>query len=323
MSKTSKPRRGSLQFVPRKRAKRIYPKLKVKPIANKIFGGFAGYKVGMLSVKMIENRKGSVNYGKEVVVPATLIEVPDLFVFGVRVYEPLPYGYKAVGEVWNFDPIKKYLSRKITLPKGKYEKSIDDLSIMENHHVRALISTQPWKAGIRKKTPEVFEVPLYGSIDDVISFVKDNLGKEISVDSVFKAGDFIDVSSVTKGKGFQGSVKRFGVKLQKRGKTDKVARRVGTLGPWHPARTSWRVPQHGQLGFHTRTEYNKMIIEVGDSPERVNKSSGWEHYGVVRSKYIILKGSVPGPAKRLIMMRHAIRPVDGKYDEIQVEKLLW
>ncbi len=322
MSKTSKPRRGSLQFAPRKRARRIYPKLKVKPVhKEKVFNGFAGYKVGMLSVKMIENKKGSVNYGKEVVVPATILEVPDLFIFGVRAYEPLAYGYRCVGEVWSYKPVERYLSRKIKLPK-KYSKTIDDLKLDESYHIRALVCTQPWKAGINKKTPEIFEVPLYGNFDDILSFIKENLGKEYSIDNVFTAGDFIDVSAVTKGKGFQGSVKRFGVKIQKRGKTDKVARRVGTLGPWHPAKTSWRVPQHGQMGFHTRTEYNKMILEIGSDTERVNKPSGWMHYGVIRSKYVILKGSVPGAIKRLVMMRPAVRHVKGDYDRVEIEKLL-
>jgi len=43
---------------------------------------------------------------------------------------------------------------------------------------------------------------------------------------------------------------------------------------------------------------------------------------VIKSKYIIVKGSVPGAIKRLVMMRPAIRPVDGKYDEVQIENLL-
>ncbi len=324
MTNTSKPRRGSLQFSPRKRARRIYPKLKVKLTQkDKIFNGFAGYKVGMLRVKMIENRKGSVNYGKEVVVPATILEVPDLYIFGIRVYKPLPYGYKTVGEVWNFKPIKKYLERKIKLPK-KYNKTFDDLQIDDSYFIRVLISTQPWKAGIGKKTPEIFEVPLIGEdFDKILSFAKDNLGKEYGIENVFKSGDFVDVSAVTKGKGFEGSVKRFGVKVEKRGKSDKVSRRVGNLGPWHPAKTSWRVPQHGQYGFHTRTEYNKMVIDIGEDVEKVDKPGGWDHYGVIKSKYIILKGSVPGSIKRLIMLRPAIREIDGKYDEINVEKILF
>lgn len=320
MSKTSKPRRGSLQYSPRVRAKRIYPNLKAMVKTNSVFGGFAGYKVGMLQIKMIDNKKGSVTYGKEVVVPATLLEVPDLFIIGAVSYDLTPYGLKARDAVINGESIKKYVERKIKLSKTK--KDLKELDVKDDSIIRAIVSTQPWLAGIGKKTPEIFEVPLIANSDDAFKFLEEHFNKPYGIENVFSPGMFVDVIGVTKGKGFEGSVKRFGVKIQKRGKSDKPIRRAGTLGPWHPAKTSWRVPQHGQHGYHRRTEHNKYILDLGNEVDKVQKPGGWLHYGVIKSKYLILKGSVMGPAKRLIMLRHAIRPPKAKYDDIQIEKYL-
>ncbi|NPA38643.1 MAG: 50S ribosomal protein L3 [Candidatus Nanohaloarchaeota archaeon] len=322
MSKTSKPRRGSLQYSPRVRAKRIYPTLRSFLRTESLLGGFAAYKVGMLQIKMVGNKKGSVLYGKDIVVPATILEAPDLFAVGVVSYESTPYGLRALDSyVESNASIKKYLERKIKISKEK-KKSLDDIKKPEEGILRLIVATQPWKAGVGKKTPEIFEVPLVSNIDEAFTYAKEKIGKEIPVSEVFKPGMFVDVIGVTKGKGFEGSVKRFGVKIQKRGKSDKSIRRVGNLGPWHPAKTSWRVPQHGQHGYHRRTELNKYILDVGEAKEDVNPKSGWMHYGIIKSNYIILKGSIMGPPKRLVMLRPSVRPPSGKYDDPQIEDYL-
>jgi len=59
------------------------------------------------------------------------------------------------------------------------------------------------------------------------------------------------------------------------------------------------------MGYHRRTEYNKLIIKIG---EPLNVEGGWVRYGQVIGPTILLKGSVPGPRKRLIILREAIRP---------------
>ena len=329
MSKTSKPRAGSLQFSPRVRAKRIYGKLKVdrdsyesRSFSEVKFAGFAGYKVGMARVRMVENKKGSVNYGKKVVKPVTILEVPDLYVIGARSYKLTPYGFQVIDEVITSEGVEKYLKRKRSVPKEK-KRGIEELNTEGATHIKAIVMTQPYLAGIGKKTPELFEVPILSpSLEEDLKFIKEYFGKTYSIENVFAPGMFVDTIGVTKGKGFQGSVKRWGVKIMKRGKTDKVARRVGNLGPWHPAKTSWRVPQHGQMGYHLRTEYNKMILKMGEASDGfVDKKGGWEHYGVVKSKYLILKGSVQGPPKRLILMREAIRKSRGEYDPPEVDRI--
>ena len=60
------------------------------------------------------------------------------------------------------------------------------------------------------------------------------------------------------------------------------------------------------MGFHGRTEYNKRIYQLG-SDGTVTPKGGFKQYGVVKGDYAMLKGSVQGPAKRLIKFRKAAR----------------
>ena len=125
----------------------------------------------------------------------------------------------------------------------------------------------------------------------------------------------IDTIAVTKGKGFQGHVKRWGVKLLSH-KNSKHRRMIGTQGSWHPAWVQATVPNAGQMGFQQRTEYNKRVLKIGEKGEEITPSGGFPHYGVVRNSYVILHGSIPGPTKRLISMRDAIRYERG----VKIEK---
>lgn len=62
------------------------------------------------------------------------------------------------------------------------------------------------------------------------------------------------------------------------------------------------------MGYHQRTEFNKRILKIGKNGDEVTPEGGFLRYGPVRSTYIMLKGSVPGPAKRLIRLRYPARP---------------
>jgi large subunit ribosomal protein L3 len=91
---------------------------------------------------------------------------------------------------------------------------------------------------------------------------------------------------------------------------------IGTQGSWHPSWVEATVPNAGQMGFQQRTEYNKRVLKIGEKGEEITPSGGFPHYGVVRNSYIILHGSIPGPTKRLIGMRDAIRYERG----VKIEK---
>ena len=135
---------------------------------------------------------------------------------------------------------------------------------------------------------------------------KSLLGKEINVKDFTSEGQMVDVIAVTVGKGFQGAVKRWGVKLLHH-KNSKHRRMAGTMGPWHPSYVMSEVPQAGQVGYHKRTEYNKRVLKIGTDGTEVTPNGGFLHYGVVSNQYIILHGSVPGPSKRLVRIRDPIR----------------
>jgi large subunit ribosomal protein L3 len=77
------------------------------------------------------------------------------------------------------------------------------------------------------------------------------------------------------------------------------------------------VPRAGQMGFHGRTEFNKRIFQLG-SEGAVTPKSGFKQYGVVKGDYVMLKGSVQGPAKRLIKLRKAARHTSVPSDAPQI-----
>jgi large subunit ribosomal protein L3 len=69
----------------------------------------------------------------------------------------------------------------------------------------------------------------------------------------------------------------------------------------------WTVPQSGQMGYHQRTEFNKRVLKIGSNGEEITPSGGFVHYGEIKNDYIILRGSTPGPQKRLVLLRQATR----------------
>ncbi len=300
MTDIRKPRCGSLAYRPRKRAETQNCRVYWQGCDDKRVLGFAGYKVGMIGVSYVDPFEGPTK-GQEVVSAGTVIEVPPLYVYGYRIYTRKEVG----SEVWvDSKDVLKTLNTK----KKKPAKQVDEAEIAD---VRLLVYAQPAKTSIGKKHVERFEVGLGGSLDEKKELAESLMGKEMSIKDVFKPGEFVDVVAVTKGKGWQGPVKRFGVSMQ-RPKATGRRRHVGTLGQWHPNYILYTVPRAGQMGYHKRTELNKWILHIGgaDEVEKINPSSGFHKYGFVKNDYVVLKGSVPGPVKRLIKLRLAVR-ADG------------
>ena len=315
MPKYHRPRRGSLAYSPRKRARSEVPHIKSWPEGGdkpKV-QGFAGYKAGMTHVFVVDYRPTSTTSGKEVMVPVTVVETPPMKVCAVRAYRETPYGLQTLTEVWT-DNLDKELERRIPMPK-KFNQSWDKFDGCAD--VRILVYTQPRLVpSIPKKKPEIMEIRIGGgTIEERIEYAKSLLGKELNVRDVIKEGDMVDVVAVTKGKGFQGHVKRWGVKLLSH-KNSKHRRMIGTCGSWHPSFIQPTVPQAGQMGYHQRTEFNKRILKIGDNGEEITPAGGFPHYGIVRNQYVIIHGSIPGPVKRLVRFRDAIRYLKG----VKVEK---
>ncbi len=308
MSKNHNPRHGSMQYWPRKRAQRAYPRVRSWVAAKEAaLLGFSGYKVGMTHVLIVDNRAKSLSKGQEIAVPVTVLECPPIKIAAARFYQKTPYGRKVMKEV-NFK-VDKELKRKITVAKKTQEAADLESTYPEDYSaIRLLVYTQPKFTGLGKKKPELFEVALGGSPAEQLAYVKQQLGKEIRLSEVFKAGQLVDTLAVTKGKGFQGPVKRFGVSIRSH-KSEKTKRGPASLGAWcGQAHMMYRVAHAGQMGYHTRTEWNKWILKISDKPEEINPKGGFVRYGNVKSDYLLIKGSVQGATKRLVRLNKPKRP---------------
>jgi len=258
---------------------------------------------------VVDYRPKSLTSGQEIQVPVTVLEVPPMKVAAVRVYESTRYGLRTVGEVWS-NSLNSELSRRLPIPKNyDPEKAWNDLSKSDIDDVRVLTYTQPkLVSGVPKKVPELMETRIGGgTIEERLEYAKSLLGKEVSVSDFVKDGGIIDVSAITKGKGFQGAVKRWGIKLLHH-KNSKHRRLVGNLGPKRPGYVRPTVPQGGQMGYHQRTEFNKRVLKIGEKGEEITPKGGFLNYGDIKNNYVLIHGSVPGPTKRLIRLRDPVRP---------------
>ncbi len=309
MSQRRRPKRGSRAFGPRKRAKSQTPRLDSWPeiSGSPKIQGFAGYKVGMTHAFVVDKRAKSTTSGMERQVPVTVVEVPPMRVAAVRFYEGSITGLKTAGEVWAAD-IDPLLSRRLNVPTNHDASSFGRYEGLDVEDVRILAYTQPkMVSGVPKKVPDLMELRIGGGkMNERIEYAKGILGKEIAVKDFAAEGALIDVIAVTKGKGFQGVTKRWGVKLLSH-RNSKHRRGIGNLGPKRPGYVRSTVPASGQMGYHQRTEFNKKIIKVGADGGEVNPKGGFLNYGEVRNAYVLIHGSVPGPAKRLIRFRDASR----------------
>jgi large subunit ribosomal protein L3 len=294
--------------------------------------GFAGFKVGEIDVLTVDDREKTPNFGKHLLNPATVIVCPPIRIIGIRGYAQDHYGKHAIFDIYGNDPIKE-LDRKfpikITDEDGfsKAEQSLDRVS-----SIMAIVAVLPHEANISQKKPFVFEIAVSGSdVRQQYEYVKSLLGKQVRASQVFQPGQYIDVFGITRGKGVEGPITRFGVK-RKQHKSRKSVRAVGTLGPISPAVVMYTVARQGQRGFHQRTEYNKRILMISKTENKdaasdtsinaegsvINPSGGFKHFGFVKGEYLVLRGSVPGVPKRLLKLRQPIRSHQRKIVEPKI-----
>lgn len=262
----------------------------------------------------MDNREGSLTFGKEIVIPMTILESPPMLACAIRAYTKTYEGYRTFSEAWMEKPSKDF-ERIISVPEkfmteeglGKIESNLDKIA-----DVRLLMATQPRLAKRGKKAPDLIEIKIGGgSIKERFEHAKKLLGTEVKVGDFVKEGQAVDTIGITKGKGIQGPVKRWGIR-RKIHKARKTVRQVGSIGGWTPHYVMYSVPRAGQMGFHQRTEYNKLVIKLGNNGSEVTPKGGFIRYGQINSEYVMLKGSVPGTTNRLILMRTATRPPEAE-----------
>jgi len=298
MPTSKSPRKGSLQFWPRKRAAKFLPgsNWDAIPSNDKPMKGFIGYKAGMASALIKDSTDHSMTKGKNKVIPVTIIECPAMKILSARFYK----NGKVATEILS-SSLDKEMKRKIKFPK-EYKKTLDSIKAEDFDDLRIIAYSQPKKAKL-KKTPDVIELGLNGSMEEKLAFVKEKFDKEILVSEIFNNDQLIDTRGLTKGQGFSGPVKRFGIQL-KFHKSEKGQRRPGSLGPWHPARVIFRVPMAGQLGMFSRIVYNNKIVQMGTADNTLKEV---KNYGKINSEYIVVNGSIQGPAKRQLVLTQPLR----------------
>merc|ERR1711998_222152 len=330
------PRHGSLGFLPRKRCKRARGKIKSFPKddASKAchFTAFAGYKAGMTHITREVFKPGSKAHKKEVCEAVTIIEAPPMIVVGLVGYIETPRGLRSIATVWTQHLneecrrrfYKNWHKSKNKRAFQKYEAGFSEENVEHQCQniikhcsiVRALAHTQISKVNLRQKRAHIMEIQVNGgSTADKVKFIRDHFEKPVSIDTV----------AITKGKGFEGVVTRWGVTRLPR-KTHKGLRKVACIGAWHPARVSYSVARAGQNGYHHRTELNKKVYRVAKgvrgaddkivqnnattefdlTVKGITPLGGFPHYGEVNEDYIMIKGACPGVKRRLITMRKTL-----------------
>ena len=120
------------------------------------------------------------------------------------------------------------------------------------------------------------------------------LGQTIGVD-IFSEGELVDVTGTSKGKGFQGVIKRHNQSIGPKGHGSQYHRGVGSLGTLLPMHVLKGKKMPGQMGNVQRTVQNLEIVSVD-----------------TENSVILVKGNVPGPKKSLVMIRTAVKKPNVK-----------
>ena len=171
------------------------------------------------------------------------------------------------------------------------EKDGYDAIQLGTETVRESLSTKA-ETGHAKKantTPKRFLREIRG-----VNVNEYTLGQTIGVD-VFEAGEIVDVTGTSKGKGFQGVIKRHNQSIGPKGHGSQYHRGVGSLGTLLPMHVLKGKKMPGQMGNVQRTVQNLEIVSVD-----------------TENSVILVKGNVPGPKKSLVMIRTAVKKPNAK-----------
>ena len=153
--------------------------------------------------------------------------------------------------------------------------------------LREVLSNRPAKGHVAKAnaTPKRF-IREFNNVE----LSEYEVGQEITVD-VFKAGDIVDVTGTSKGKGFQGAIKRHGQSRGPMAHGSRYHRRPGSMGgASFPSRVFKGKALPGQMGGNRITIQNLEVVKV-DAERNV----------------ILIKGNVPGSKKSLVEIKTAIK----------------
>lgn len=151
---------------------------------------------------------------------------------------------------------------------------------------REKLSNKPEKGHVKKAntTPKRFFKEVRG-----VNPTNYQLGQEVKVD-IFTSGELVDVTGISKGKGFQGVIKRYNFARGPMAHGSKYHRGVGSLGAVGPLRVFKGKKLPGQMGNKAVTIQNLEVIAVD-----------------IVTNTLLIRGSVPGPRKSLVLIKTAVK----------------
>ena len=153
--------------------------------------------------------------------------------------------------------------------------------------MREKLSNKPMKGHFEKAGTSVKRFVREFKLDDAESYT---LGQEITAD-VFEAGDKVDVTAISKGKGFQGAIKRLGQHRGPMAHGSKFHRHQGSNGAASdPSKVFKGKKMPGHMGSKKITIQNLEVVRVD-----------------AENNLLLVKGSVPGPKKSLVTIREAVK----------------
>lgn len=330
------PRHGSLGFLPKKRCNKGKGKIKSFPKDNPNipchFTASIAYKAGMTHVVREVNSPGSKLNHKDVVEAVTIVETPPIKIVGIVSYIKTARGMRSFKTIWSNDLSDSfrrnyyknwYKSKKKAFSHYKYDSDCVTKKFEKIKKycsiIRCIGASNVKETGLKQKKADILEIQINGgSFEEKVRFSEKMLGKEVSISDIFSQDELIDVIGITKGKGFAGVITRWGVTKLPR-KTHRGSRKVACVGSWHPSRVAYTVARAGQNGFHHRTQINVKIYRIGKSldiknaftdyentPKNINPMGGFPRYGVIRSDFLILRGCLMGPKKRVLRLRKSL-----------------
>jgi len=346
--------------MPKRRTKHTKGKIRSFPKDDKTqpvhLTAFMGYKAGMTHVvRYQEKREGKKTLKKDIVEPVTVVETPPMKVVGMVGYIETPRGLRAFSTVWAQNlpagVIRRfyktyYLAKKRAFSKYAQRYSEDasskkhvnrDIQRIRKYCsvVRVLCATQLDKLKMRRKKADLMEIQINGgNINAKVDWAVSKFEGEVTVGEVFQNDEMIDTIAITRGKGTQGVIKRFGISRLPR-KTRRGLRKVACIGAWHPSAVKWTVARTGNLGYFHRTHINQKIYRVGQGAIRgINNNAsteadahtknitplgGFPHYGIVNEDFLLVKGGVCGPRKRQVTIRKTLLPQTSSFATLKLE----
>ena len=291
-----RPKRGSGAFRPRKRYKKFFFGVRTLPSASSL-------SLGCVLAKKLGNKTSELflkNSSETILTNSTLL--------GLQTFSVIGYVLYARDKLF----LQKKVLKKVFFSKEKLEPEKKKQLYSKASELKALVQITIKRA---------YEIPLLGegTIEEKVLFLKKL--SQTTPASIFSEFEYLDVESLTKGKGFQGPIKRYSVKRLSH-KNSKKRRAIATQGGKTPKHTRPTVGAAGQLGFFKRTEYNKLYLTTLPKEEFSNKVLKGVSLKNIHS-ILVVEGSVPGTRNRLVWLKKSLRKPFQVKENFKTSKVIW